>query len=81
TQGDRADCFTNYVSALMKLPYAVGYHWFKYADQPPEGRFDGENSNYGLVDLKDNPWETLVDEMSKTNRNVEIVHKNSDASS
>ncbi|MDP8245342.1 MAG: beta-galactosidase [Candidatus Hinthialibacter antarcticus] len=80
TQKDRAALFTQYVNALMKLPYAVGYHWFKYADQPPEGRFDGENSNYGLVSLKDAPWETLVNEMTKTNRSVELVHQKPEAS-
>ncbi len=79
TQQDRAELFTNYVTTFVKLPYAVGYHWFKYADQPPDGRFDGENSNYGLVSLKDKPWQVLVDEMTKTNRRVEAIHKNPDA--
>lgn len=74
TQADRAERFTAYVEALMKMPFCVGYHWFKYADQPAEGRFDGENSNYGLVTLKDRPWEELTAEMTETNRQVEAIH-------
>ena len=53
TQEDRAYHFEQYVTEFMRLPYAVGFHWFEYADEPAEGRFDGENSNYGLVNIKD----------------------------
>ena len=34
-------------------PTLVGYHWFEHADQPAEGRFDGENSNFGTVTIND----------------------------
>lgn len=74
TQTDRAGHFTAFVTALMKRPYLVGYHWFEYADEPAEGRFDGENSNYGLVNIKDEPYEVLTQEMTKTNAAVEEIH-------
>jgi agarase len=51
TQSDRANAFTNYVESLAALPGAVGYHWFEYRDEPKEGRFDGENSNHGVVKI------------------------------
>ena len=45
SQLERAQCFERYVMAALKKPAVVGYHWFEHADQPAEGRFDGENSN------------------------------------
>lgn len=73
-QSDRARLFASFVTELVKLPYIVGYHWFEYADEPAEGRFDGENGNYGLVNINDEPWETLTAEMTRTNRRVEAIH-------
>jgi agarase len=55
----------------------VGYHWFEYTDEPAEGRFDGENSNYGLVDINDNPWTILVEKMTVVNENIESKHTSS----
>ncbi len=76
TQKDRADGFERYVKSLMKTPYVVGYHWFEHTDEPAEGRFDGENSNYGLVNIKDEPWEILVNRMKQVNAEVERIHSN-----
>ena len=74
TQQNRANNFATYVEALMAIPFAVGYHWFEHADEPAEGRFDGENSNYGLVNIKDEPWEILVGRMMQVNGDIEQVH-------
>jgi agarase len=49
TQAERAEGYRNYTTSLAKSPYVVGFHWFQWADQPKEGRADGENSNYGVV--------------------------------
>ncbi len=77
TQQDRAKHFTQFVTELMKIPYVIGYHWFEYTDEPAEGRFDGENSNFGLVNIKDEPWEILTKEMTRTNTQVEAIHLSS----
>lgn len=74
TQAERADCFEAYVTALLQLPFAVGFHWFEYADEPAEGRFDGENSNYGLVNIRDEPWEILTTRMREVNARLEKIH-------
>lgn len=74
TQKDRAENFAKYVEVLMEMPFAVGYHWFEHADEPAEGRFDGENSNYGLVNIKDEPWEILVEKMIQVNGDAERRH-------
>ena len=74
TQQDRADGFARYVEALAALPYCVGFHWFEYRDEPKEGRFDGENSNYGVVHIDFTPWEALTKRMTEVNRTIEELH-------
>ena len=53
TQAERAAGFRRYAAAALRKPNVVGYHWFEHADQPAEGRFDGENSNFGTVTIED----------------------------
>jgi agarase len=79
TQQDRADGFTRYVHGLIDLPFMVGFHWFEHADEPKEGRFDGENSNYGVVTIEDRPWEVLVQSMTGVNAGLEARHAQSTA--
>jgi hypothetical protein len=74
TQADRANGFAGYVDALAALPGVVGYHWFEYRDEPKEGRFDGENSNYGIVKIDFTPWEELTRRMSEVNAGIEARH-------
>lgn len=67
TQTDRADAYEEYVTTCFETPYIIGHHWFEYFDDPPGGRFDGEDSNFGIVDNNDNPWEILTDRMTQVN--------------
>lgn len=66
TQADRATRYAEYVRDLATIPVVVGAHWFEFADQSPQGRFDGEDSNYGIVDLENRPYETLLQAMKQT---------------
>ncbi len=75
TQSDRAEGFTRYVRGLLDLSFLVGFHWFEHADEPKEGRFDGENSNYGLVTIEDKPWEVLTTRMKEVNSGLETRHE------
>ncbi|MDP3786875.1 MAG: discoidin domain-containing protein [Candidatus Omnitrophota bacterium] len=78
TQNDRKVGYNKYVSQAMEFPYMVGYHWFEYFDQSPQGRsFDGENSNYGIVDIYDNEYELLTAEMARVNSEAEKIHQDS----
>jgi parallel beta-helix repeat protein len=77
TQKDRAYHYEEYVRKLVSEPYVVGYHWFEYADEPAEGRFDGENSNYGLVNINDEPWTMLVTGATSINLLAEHIHAES----
>ena len=60
TQEERAAGFRNTAEALARLPYVVGADWFQYYDEPTHGRRDGENYNFGLVDIHDQPYEPLT---------------------
>jgi len=75
TQQQRADAFAVYARAALSQPNLVGYQWFEHADEPQEGRFDGENSNYGLVDITDKPYDTLVKKMTEINQQALALHE------
>lgn len=74
TQADRAAAFRAYVTAVLQRPALVGYHWFEHTDQPAEGRFDGENSNFGTVTIGDRVYEELTREMTAVNAEAEALH-------
>jgi agarase len=74
TQAERAACFVHYVSAALRQPALIGYHWFEHADQPAEGRFDGENSNFGTVTIDDVVYEKLTLAMAAVNAEAEKLH-------
>jgi len=73
-QAERAACFRRYVTAALRKPTVIGYHWFEHADQPAEGRFDGENSNFGTVTIADDVYETLTQAMTTVNAEAEALH-------
>jgi hypothetical protein len=69
TQAERAERYRSFVGTVAREPYIVGTHWFQYMDQPPGGRWiDGENSDYGIVDIHDQPYEELVQAMEETHK-------------
>ena len=67
-QTTRAAAYTNYIAPLYEYaPWVVGDEWFEYVDEPQGGRFDGENNNFGAVDVENQPYQELVTQM-------EIIH-------
>jgi len=74
TQAERVTRFNRYVGTLAQLPQVVGFHWFCWYDEPPGGRFDGEDSNYGVVDIGDEPYLELVGAMKAMNKRVVKIH-------
>jgi hypothetical protein len=74
TQRNRAEAYIAYVSRLEALPEVIGYHWFRWEDEPAQGRGDGENSNYGLVDAGDRPYAELVGAAAAMNRAAAAIH-------
>jgi agarase len=63
TQVERAQALGTYLRRVLARPYLVGAHWFQYMDQPATGRFDGENQNFGLVDINDDLWPEVTDRL------------------
>ena len=51
TQAERTKASELYARTLLSLPFCVGYSYFMWVDEPPEGISDAfpEDSNYGLV--------------------------------
>ncbi len=61
TQAERAQRLAQFLGSALELKYLVGYDWFQFFDESPQGRsFDGEDSDYGLVDIDGKPYEGLV---------------------
>jgi len=60
TQAERVRGAAAALKHFATFPNIVGLHWFQYFDQPTGGRADGEDFNFGLVDLRDRPYEELV---------------------
>jgi agarase len=75
TQKQRAGRFERYAMESLSTPYIIGYHWFNYMDEPWLGRSDGENGNYGVVDGKDRPYQTMVERMEKINERSCELHR------
>jgi len=74
-QAARARAYDRFVTELENVPEAVGYQWFEWCDEPRQGRFDGENSNYGLVNIEDQPYSQFVNEVTAANRKAISVHR------
>ena len=52
----------------------IGTQWFQLYDHPKGGRQDGEDYDFGLVDINDRPYERLTEGFAKANRNVPQIH-------
>lgn len=62
TEEERHVYFTNYVKTWAQMPYALGSHWYQYADQHITGRAsNGENQIIGFVDITDQPYEKMIE--------------------
>ena len=61
TPAQRHAYYVEFVEKWAAQPYALGCHWFQFADQPLTGRAsNGECDSIGFVDITDQPHEELV---------------------
>lgn len=79
TQAQRAECYRIFADAMANLPFLVGYDYFMWQDEPAQGISASfpEDSNYGLVNVHDDPYETLVTMAARVNRAAATVHAQS----
>lgn len=77
TQAQRAMCFRHFQGMLFSLPFMVGSNYFMWLDEPELGISSGfpENSNYGLVNGKDEPYRELTEAATQLNALVYTVHR------
>lgn len=73
TQAQRAANYRAFMMDLLTEPLIIGAHWFEFADQSPQGRFDGEDSNYGIVDIQDRPYTELLSTMRDVHRQAASI--------
>jgi len=67
TQSERAAAAAAYIEQAQQTSWIVGQHWFEWVDEPMDGRFDGEDNNWGLVNEQDEPYTELTEAMRAVN--------------
>ncbi|MBN1346161.1 MAG: beta-galactosidase [Phycisphaerae bacterium] len=76
TQAQKTKCFEHYQRLLFSLPFMVGSNYFMWADEPAEGISSTfpEDSNYGLVNVKGQPYKLLTEACRRLNARVFELH-------
>jgi hypothetical protein len=59
-QQERAARYRSYIEGALRNAQIVGAHWFEYGDQAATGRGDGENCQFGFVDVTDTPYRETI---------------------
>jgi len=77
TQDERARAWEIMQTAILRQPFMVGSDYFMWADEPAEGISSTfpEDSNYGLVNLRDEPYEPLVRTAARVNPTAMALHE------
>ncbi len=73
-QASRGRAYRSFVEGGAALPFVIGFDWFQWCDESPMGRGDGEDVNFGLVDIHDRPYEDLVRQIRRTNLALPRIH-------
>jgi len=73
-QKERALAYDRYVGEIMKRPYYVAYHWYKWFDNPPEDNNPLAGDNFGLMNYRDKPYADFVKMVREVNRRTELWH-------
>jgi hypothetical protein len=74
TQAERASGGAAATANFAAFPEILGSHWFQYYDHPKGGRPDGEDYDFGLVDINDRPYERLTEALAEANRRAAQIH-------
>jgi len=75
TQAERAAGAAAAARNFAAIPELLGLHWFQYYDYPEGGRADREDYNFGLVDIRDRPYDRLVTDLAAANRALPQIHE------
>jgi hypothetical protein len=77
TQDQRAAGAAAATLNFAAIPEIIGAHWFQYYDHPKGGRRDGEDYDFGLVDINDRPYRRLTSALMLADRRAPAIHANS----
>jgi hypothetical protein len=80
TQTERAAGAAAATENFAAIPEVVGAQWFQYYDHPKGGRQDGEDYDFGLVDINDQPYRQLTEALTVANRHAFAIHQDAGAS-
>lgn len=75
TQAERTRGAMTAAQGFAQMPQLIGLHWFQYYDEPFGGRTDGEDYNFGLVDIHDRPYEELTEGFRRLNPRLVEIHQ------
>lgn len=73
TQRDRGLFYQTFTLGLLESPNCVGWHWFRYMDNDPTNTAadpSNRDSNKGIVTIRFEPYEPLLEWMRPLNRRV-----------
>ncbi|MEM8873082.1 MAG: hypothetical protein AAGD32_02380 [Planctomycetota bacterium] len=74
-QTARADGYREMTEGLASVPFVIGADWFQWNDEPPSGRRgDGEDVNFGIVDVDDIAYDHLIDAVRETTPRLNDIH-------
>jgi agarase len=74
-QQARAQGYYKYTTRLARVAYIIGADWFQWMDEPPSGRTsDGEDVNFGVVDIDDQKYELLAEAVRRTTPKLNDLH-------
>ncbi len=77
-QKARAEGYRLMTTRLARVPYIIGADWFQWCDEPPGGRSgDGEDVNFGVVDVHDRPYQQLREAIKQTAPMLNGLHARS----
>ncbi|HOS95894.1 MAG TPA: hypothetical protein PLQ54_21480, partial [Armatimonadota bacterium] len=79
TQEQKARCYEIFANMVADLPFMVGQHYFMWVDEPALGISSTfpEDSNYGLVNERDEPYEAFVRRVAEVNPRLAERHARS----
>jgi len=75
TQAQRAQGARATAIRFAKEPTVVGLHWFQFYDYPTGGRPDGEDYNFGLIDVRNGPYRQVIEMFTDLNPTLEGIHR------
>ena len=81
TQKERAAAGKLFLRTCMSLPFMVGHNFYMYLDYPKQGarRTHPEDGNYGLANVKDEPYKLMTDMFAENQKTDPAIIRNSAA--